>query len=143
MDIDLGAGNTISTTHGGYDFVYYVVADPVSIGNIALDWVIVSLCTDMTCVTSYQVFYWGDNFLDSNTNIGAAGYGGGAGEIDNALIPMTNPPLFGAPTTGIAIDADPALVAGLPAGTYQYVRIYSPYFGGNDPPEVDAVVVLP
>jgi len=143
MIVDLGAGNTISTTHAGYDFVYYEVPDPVNIGNIALDWVIVTLCDDPICVSAHQVFNWGDNFLDSNTNIGvAAGLGCvpcGPPEVDNALIPMTNPPLFGAPATGIAID-----VSGVaPAGTYQYVGIYSPYFGGNDPPDVDAVIVLP
>jgi hypothetical protein len=55
---------------------------------------------------------------------------------------MTTPILYGtAPyTTGIAIDIDGVA----PAGTYQYVRIYSPP-GGPDGygPEVDAIEVLP
>jgi len=98
-----------------------------------LDWVIVDVCADSSCATSYTVFYWGNAFADPNTNIGALGYG--PPEADNQSIPQTD--LWG--STGIAIDVD----AVAPAGTYQWIRIQSPLGDANDPAEVDALEVLP
>src|SRR5690606_5993764 len=67
-----------------------------------------------------EVFNWGNGIIDTNTNIGAAGYGG-SGEPTDQSIPMTNPPLYGTSPyiTGIAIDVD----ARAGAGTYRWVRL--------------------
>jgi hypothetical protein len=152
--VDLGAGSPITTTHSGYDLVYYERENLATPGNISLDWVVVDVCSDSLCITAYRVFNWGDNIVDANTSIGAAGYGS-AGEPDNDLIPMTSPPLYGAPPppldpltpngsgiiAGIGIDVSP--LYGVPDGTYQWVRIYSPLGGGNDGAEADAVYVIP
>ncbi len=146
--IDLGAGSPVDASHAGYDLVYYEREDGVFPGNIAVDWVMVDVCADPACFTAYTVFNWGDNFLDANTSIGAAGYGS-AGEPDNQPIPMASPPLFGAPPlapwgsgpfiTGVGID-----VTGIaPPGLYQWVKVYSPLGGGNDASEVDALYVIP
>ncbi len=117
-----------------YDLVYY---ENNSGGGILLDWVIVDVCADSSCTSAFTVFYWGNATADTNTNIGVAGYG--PPEADNQPIPYAN--LWGSPPdqTGIAIDVDMAA----PAGTYQWVRIYAPPGGANDPAEVDAVEVLP
>ena len=102
-----------------------------------LDWVVVEVCPDAACATSYQVFYWGNASADLNTNIGAI-YG--PPEIDNQSIP--NADLYGTSPfqTGIAIDLDS--VSGIPDGTYPYVRLYSPLGGGNDAAQVDALEVI-
>jgi hypothetical protein len=117
-----------------YDLVYY---EHDAGGGIQLDWVTVDVCADPSCTVAFTVFDWGHGGVDTNTNIGVAGYG--PPESDNQFIPYAN--LWGAAPyqTGIAIDVDMAA----PAGTYQWVRIYSPMGGDNDPAEVDAVEVLP
>jgi FlaG/FlaF family flagellin (archaellin) len=127
---DLGAGPI--TTHAGYDFVYYERAAGV---NIQVDQVIVDICIDAACTTSYTVFNWGDGVIATNTNIGVLGYS--PGEPDNQIIPQSV--LYGASPlqTGITIDVD----AVAPAGTYRYVRITSPT--SVDGSEVDALQVLP
>lgn len=113
-----------------YDLVYYVRDTG---GGIMLDWVIMDACADASCSTAYTIFYWGNATADTNTNIGVAGYG--PPESDNQVIPSAD--LWG--STGIAIDVD--MVA--PAGAYQWIRIYAPLGGPNDPSEVDALEVLP
>jgi hypothetical protein len=152
--VDLGAGSPITTTHSGKDLVYYERQNLATPGNISLDWVVVDVCSDPLCITAYRVFNWGDNIVDANTSIGEAGYGS-AGEPDNDLIPMTSPPLYGAPpppldpltpngsgiVAGIGIDVNP--LYGVPDGTYQWVRIYSPLGGANDGAQVDALYVIP
>ena len=130
--VDLG-GNPI-ITHAGYDIVYY---ERLSSGNVLMDTVTVAVCTDPACSTKYLVFHWGDGALDTNTNIGAAGYT--PGEPDNALIPPSA--LYGSSPyqTGITIDVD----AVAPSGTYRFISIHS--FGGGDwlGAEIDAIEVLP
>lgn len=119
-----------------YDLVYYEQENPPT--YISLDWVIVEISTSSTGPW-IQVFNWGDGSVDTNTNIGAAGYGSG-GEDDNLNIPIGV--LHGSPIqTGIAIDVD--AVPGVSPGNYRWVRLYSPLLGNNDGSEVDAVEVLP
>jgi hypothetical protein len=117
-----------------YDLVYYERGVG---GGIMLDWVMIDVCTDASCATAYTVFYWGNGVADANTSIGALGYG--PPEADNQPIPSAD--LWGSAPyqTGIAIDVDLAA----PAGAYQWIRIYAPPGGSNDPSEVDAVEVLP
>jgi hypothetical protein len=135
--IDLGA-NPLILPHPSYDLVFYEREDPDTPGTIALDWIVIEVGPS-SAGPWMTIFTWGDNAVDSNTNIGAAGYGA-AGELDNHPIPMTDPPLYGSPpfVTGIAIDVD----AVVPPGVYQWVRIRSPLGGDNDPAEVDALQVI-
>ena len=102
---------------------------------INLDWIIVEVGRSSSGPW-VQVFNWGDTVLDSNTNIGQAGYGA-SGELDNQPIPFTD--LYQGSSPGIAIDVD----AFAPAGNYQWVRISSPLGGDNDPAEVDSIKSLP
>ncbi len=102
-----------------------------------MDSVAVAVCPDAACATRYSVFRWGDGTLDTNTNIGAAGYS--PGEPDNAVIPISA--LYGSSPyqTGITIDVD----AVAPGGTYRYVAIRSLGVGDMDGAEVDSILILP
>jgi hypothetical protein len=128
------SGNPV-VTHSGYDLVYY--ERPAGVSGIYMDAVIVEVCTDATCSTSYTVFNWGNGALDSNTNIGAAGYS--PGEPDNASIPESA--LYGSSPLQVGITIDVDAVA--PAGTYAYIRITSPSGGDSDGSEIDSLEVLP
>jgi hypothetical protein len=130
--VDLGAGNTINIAGGepAFDLVYY----ERSLGNrIELDWVIIEASVDGSSGWT-QIFNWYDGAVDGNTNIGQIGYGS-SGEADNQSIPFTD--LYN--STGITIDLD----AVAPPGNYRYIRIFAPLGGFNDPPQVDALQVLP
>jgi hypothetical protein len=140
----------ISTTGVGnpdYDLVYYERESGGAQSEIAMDRVWIEVATD-TIGTWFEVFDWGDGLTDTNTNIGQAGYGGGGppppgNELDNIIIPMTNPPLYqssaGGPITGIAIDVDNPTGGGiLPAGMYRYIRLH-----GDNQAEVDSIEILP
>jgi hypothetical protein len=120
-----------------YDLVYYErEADPGSTGFIDMDRVTVQISTDN--ITWYTVFWWGDGLLDTNTNIGQAGYGGA--ELNNTPIPMSEPPLYRSstgPITGIAIDVDNSPVPP-PPGLYRFVSIT-----GDLQADVDSIEVLP
>jgi hypothetical protein len=131
--VDLGTTPVIANGDTNDDFVYYEMNAG---GNILLDWVVVQVGTSPSGPW-FTVFYWGDGILDSNTNIGQAGYG--PPEADNQSIPLTV--LYGSPPlrTGITVDVD----ARAPANTYGYVRIYSPFNPNSDPTEVDSIEVLP
>jgi uncharacterized repeat protein (TIGR01451 family) len=124
-------------THGGYDLVYYENQDPTHPGFVQMNSVIVEVAA-APGGPWHQVFYWGNNILDANTSLGAAGYGDGS-EPDAQLIPMTVPPLYGSViTSGVAIDVD----AVAPPGTYNWVHISVPTSNCSDS-EVDALEVLP
>jgi hypothetical protein len=132
---------TADTIDPDYDLVYYErEADPGSTGFIDMDRVTVEISADN--VTWYTVFVWGDGVLDTNTNIGQAGYGGA--ELNNTPIPMSEPPLYRSstgPITGIAIDVDaPLSAAGVLPGlsSYPFVRIT-----GSVQADVDSIEVLP
>ncbi len=130
----------ISTSgNANFDLAYYEIegnAPPLP-GNIYLDQVVVQVGTTLSGPW-YTVFYWGDGVLDSNTNIGLAGYG--PVEVDNQVIPFSDlyaSPLAPTLATGITIDVD----AQAPANVYPYIRIYAPLDG--DSPNVDSVEALP
>jgi hypothetical protein len=137
-------GAIIVDGNSDFDLVYYErEADPGSTGYIDLDRVTIAISADN--INWYTVFVWGDSILDTNTNIGQAGYGVGGNELDNAQIPMSDPPLYrssAGPIAGIAIDVDnlnPALNPSLPPpGSYPYVRLT-----GGGGAEVDSIEVLP
>ncbi len=104
-------------------------------GRVLLDWVIVEIATSQTGQW-FVVFNWGDQVPDANTNVATHG---ADGEDDNESIPMTD--LYGTPplNTGISIDAESVVPT---PGIYSWLRILSPY-GGGDAAEVDAVEILP
>jgi uncharacterized repeat protein (TIGR01451 family) len=116
--IDLG---TWIVPGPGYDLVYYERLSASSPSQISLDHIQIEVSTDG--VTWITVFYWGNAILDTNTNVGALGYGGGAGEPDNQVVPLSD--LYGSlpHQTGIAIDVD-----AIAPGSYRYVRL-SPVSG--------------
>ena len=134
--VDLGAVKAIAVTGSAepaFDIVYYELENPAT--NVNLDWVIVEIGTSPSGPW-HQVFYWGDDILDANTNIGQLGYGA-VSEPDNQSIPFAD--LYGGNSPGIAIDVD----AVVPAGNYRWVRITAPLGGANDASEVDSLGVLP
>ncbi|MBN1219676.1 MAG: hypothetical protein JXM69_12165 [Anaerolineae bacterium] len=140
--IDLGATPIVVDGNLDFDLVFYErESPPPPPGIIALDRVQIEISTDM--ITWYEVFYWGNAVLDTNTNIGQAGYG--PPEPNDQNIPMNNPPLYGPPSypiTGIAIDVDNPPAGPLLVGTYGYVRLTSVTPIGQDT-EVDAIEILP
>jgi hypothetical protein len=133
MIIHLGSKPVIQRP--GYDLVYYERENPP--GMISMNWVIVDVSTSPGGPWT-TVFNWGDNIIDSNTNIGVAGYGA-TGEADNQQIPLSVLYGSGAFKTGVEIDIN-GLV---PPGVYHWVRISSPAGVNHDPAEVDAIEVLP
>ncbi|GIK43758.1 MAG: hypothetical protein BroJett011_75910 [Chloroflexota bacterium] len=141
MIIDLGT--IISTGHPGYDLVYYEMQGnppPPPPYYVYLDLVEVEI-GQTPSGPWYPIFVWGDGNSDTNTNI--SGLDGGPSS-DNATI--LSPPLVGPGdplNTGVQIDIDTAPGGPPPAGSYQYIRIYSPLGGANDGPEVDAIQALP
>jgi hypothetical protein len=89
----------------------------------------------------FTVFEWGDGINDTNTNLSGV-YNDTGPSADNMVMTGLYGP--GDPlNTGIQIDIDTAPGGPPPAGSYQYIRIYSPTGGNNDGPEVDAIEVLP
>jgi hypothetical protein len=129
--LDLGAAPLI-LPHPGYDLVDYELEQPA--GVVSMDWVIIEVgpTADGPWTT---VFNWGDDIPDTNSNV--ATYSAD-GELDNELFPTSA--LFGSTyMTGIALDVDGLL----PPGVYSWVRILSPFGGGNDGSHIDAIQVLP
>lgn len=128
--VSLPAASTIiADGDTNFDMVYYEFAIAPGIN---LDWTVLQIGTSSSGPW-YTVFYWGDNIVDDNSNIGQAGYGVPTEDV-NAAIPSAD--LHNG--TGIAIDVD----ARVPIGTYSFVRIYSP-FGTTDPAQVDALSRYP
>ena len=99
-----------------------------------MDYVTIEISSDN--VTWYTVFAYG-NGVYYNSSISSYG------EMDNTQIPLSDL-IGGAVRTGVGIDIDnPNLNSGIgiPPGSYQYLRIFSPADsdGGCD---VDAIDVL-
>jgi hypothetical protein len=142
---DIGEGGYLTFTlpagsgirdGSGYDFVFYEFPNPDNpiTGGIQLDWVVVEISEDGT--TWYEVFDWGDNITDTNTNV--ASYAAG-GELDNEFIPSSDLWPGGLPSgtnTGIAIDIN--IISPPPGSQYRYVRFSCPT-GGGDGAQVDAI----
>lgn len=122
------------------DLVFYeysVAAIPPDFFNgILLDWIVIEISDGNNW---YQVFYWGDNIRDTNTN------------ADYTL--LTLPPASPDPEedqrriassdlyngTGITIDVDSIV----PPGTYTFIRFYAPLGDVDGQTEIDAIEILP
>ena len=124
-----------------YDLVYYE-SDDGSGNNVQLDHVIVGISHLSNGSIYYEVFNWGNNIPDTNTNVDTNTLPpdpGCVAECDNRNIPTSvlHPDPGGG--TGILIDVDNASSAP-PAGSYDFVVIISPPTGG-DSAQVDAIEV--
>lgn len=124
----------------GYDFVFYEYPNPndpnPDAGGILLDQIAVDISEDGN--NWPQVFNWGDNITDTNTNVAFYNYNGDTGEVDNEFIPSRDlwPGGLNA-NTGIAIDIG---IISPPRGSqYRYIRFRCPYGGGADPAQVDSI----
>ena len=122
--------NITINTGPGWDVVYY---ERPNGSGVLLDWMIVEVSQDG--VNWSQIFNWGDELPDSNTN------------VDYTQLPPQTPAepdqrdissaiLYN--STGIAIDLDSL---GL-SGTYSYIRFYAPPGDVDGHSEIDAVQAL-
>ena len=134
------------TPDGNYDLIFY--ESEAGSGAIYLDHIIIGI-SNATDGSYYEVFNWGDNVRDENTNVDtnklpadALCTGAGAPECDNRVIPVTvlYPDPVSGISTGILIDVDNA-PGRPPEGSYNYLVIISPISGAPDSAQVDAVVV--
>lgn len=155
--ISLGV-HVSDVSDGNYDLVFYEFNNN---GTLYLDWVRIGITNDSDNsdgIDYYEVFYWGDNNPDENSNVGDIAQAAGV-ENDNHAIPVagntevppsatelydpdydagppeTNGPL---PQTGILIDVDQA-ASNPPAGDYAFVVVISPLGGSGEPAELDAI----
>lgn len=156
VDMTNGGADPAITVVGpaetNYDLVYY---EWDAGGQIMLDHVIIGISQDPDGDPYYEVFNWGDNLPDTNTNVDvSATYPADPSSIppdpgcladpecDNRDIPLSElydqsgPPAE--PKTGILIDVDNA-GSHPPPGDYPYVVIISPDTGSGDAAQVDAV----
>jgi hypothetical protein len=140
--INIG-GNPVVVTNSSdtdYDLVYYENDD--GSGNIQLDSVILGISQLPDGSIYYEIFNWGDNKPDTNTNVDVNTLPpdpGCVAECDNRTIPTADLHPQPAGGTGILIDVDNAPSAP-PAGSYDYLVIISPPTGG-DAAQVDAIEV--
>jgi hypothetical protein len=147
--VDLGTGVDVSSpADGNYDLILYEALVPLGTGTlIQMDQMIIGISNDPTGSSFYEVFYWGDNNPDENTNVDFTNLPADTNplctedECDNRVIQADT--LYPDPAgTGILIDVDNAPSQPPPA-TYRYIVIISPpatvYL--NDPVQVDSIVV--
>jgi hypothetical protein len=134
-----------NTPDGNYDMIFYEVTFPQGSGiRIEMDQIIIGVSNN-TDGSYYQVFNWGDNVRDANTNIDTNTLSAdptcvaltGAPECDNRDIQITE--LYPSPGTGILIDVDTAPGGRPPEGSYNYLVIISPV--SVDAAQVDTIVV--
>jgi hypothetical protein len=101
-------------------------------GNIQMDQIIIGITNDTLWLTYeyYEVFNWGNNVPDTNTNVDTTTLIDPPGnpanpEADNEVIPTSE--LYGSPPqqSGILIDVDNAPDPP-PPDTYNYVVIIAP-----------------
>lgn len=143
MDISINPVVVTNPSETNYDLVYYEATNGT---NVMLDSVILGISQLVDGSIYYEVFNWGDNNRDINTNVDTNTLPPDTGcvapaapECDNRVIPTTelHPDPGG---TGILIDVDNAPSAP-PAGRYDYIVIISPNTGNGDAAQVDAIEV--
>lgn len=133
----------VGISETNYDLVYYEYE--TGPGIIRLDHVSVGISIDDMTLPGqvyYEVFNWGDNNRDTNTNVDTNDLPVDPApacvtpECDNRVIPTAD--LHNG--TGVLIDVDNAPSAP-PANTYNYLVIISPLSGLPDAAQVDAIQV--
>ena len=151
--LNLGSSPVVVTnpSETNYDLIYY---ESGAGGNIQLDHVILGISqSDMSLPGDiyYEVFNWGNNKPDTNTNVDTSTLPpdptcdgtATAPECDNRVIPATDlypSPPAPPPNTGVLIDVDNAPSAP-PAGSYGFLVIISPASGAPDAAQIDAIQV--
>lgn len=131
-----------ATPDNFYDLVFY---ESQFGSNLELDNIIIGISQDVS-LGYYEVFNWGNNIPDTNTNANVDTLPADPNcttpgmECDNYEIPTSD--LYPGPGTGILIDVDTAPAAP-PPNSYQFVIIISPVISGSsgDGAQVDAIVV--
>jgi hypothetical protein len=123
-----------------YDLVFY---EYNSWGVIYMDHIIIGVSQNSDGSIYYEVFNWGDDIPDTNTNADVTTLPPSPlcvpnQECDNYEIDPAN--LYPNPGTGILIDVDTA-TSQPPPGTYNYVVVISPATGTGDPSQIDAIIV--
>lgn len=128
------------TPDGNYDLVFY---EFINVDAVYLDHIIIGISQADDGSLYYEVFNWGNNSPDTNTNADTAVLPDdpactGDEECDNRWIPPSS--LYPYPGAGILIDVDTA-PSSPPAGAYDYIVIISPASGSGVSTDVDAIVV--
>lgn len=154
-----------ATPDDNYDLVFYEYDNG---GSLFLDWIIIGISNDPTGASYYEVFNWGNDIPDSNSNADYTDLPADPvncpsdGECDNREIPISGSAEV-PPSENILYDPDyvpanppstsesngPAPQTGIlidvdtassspPPNTYNYIVIISPG-GGGDAAQVDAV----
>ncbi|MBC7879124.1 MAG: hypothetical protein H7Y59_18285 [Anaerolineales bacterium] len=127
-----------------YDFVYY--ESDTGGGNVLMDSVVLGISQLADGSIFYEVFNWGDNNRDTNTNVDTNDLPADLActssppECDNRVIPATDLHPDSTGGTGILIDVDNAPSAP-PAGSYDYIVVISPLSGAPDGSQIDSVEV--
>jgi hypothetical protein len=155
--INLGSGSVhvSGTPDAFYDLIFYESTAPGNNTVIYLDKIVIGI-SKVNDGSYYEVFNWGDDNRDENTNVDFnilptdSSPSCAEPECDNRVIPLEStavppePILYKDPVsgvgTGILIDVDNA-PSKPPEGDYGYLVIVSPSSGGPDEAQVDAVVV--
>jgi hypothetical protein len=139
--LNVGGNPVLVDGNPDYDLVYY---ESDAGGNVFMDSVVVGISHLVDGSVYYEVFNWGDNNRDTNTNVDTntlpadPACTASPPECDNRSIPTGD--LYNG--TGVLIDVDNAPSAP-PAGTYDYIVVISPQSGAPDGAQVDAVEVVP
>ncbi len=122
-----------------YDLVYY---ESDAGGNVQMDWVIIGITNDPNGITYYEVFNWGNNVPDTNSNVNTNTLADpptdpANPEADNEPIATSelyqDPSAPSSPQTGILIDVDNA-PSNPPATIYNYVVVVAPVVPPQSPP---------
>ena len=157
----------LATPDDNYDLVFYEFNNG---GAVYLDWIIIGISNDSDAsdgIDYYEIFNWGDDIPDDNSNVGDVTQAAGV-EYDNHAIPVaentdvppspndlydpdyvpppteSNGPL---PQTGILIDVDQA-PSDPPAGDYSFVIVISPEddpldpLASGEPAQLDAIATI-
>jgi hypothetical protein len=122
-----------------YDLAYY---ESDTGGSVQMDWIIVGITNDPAGITYYEVFNWGNNLPDRNSNVNTDTLADpptdpANPEADNEPIATSelyqDPSAPSSPQTGILIDVDNAPSNPSP-GIYNYVVVISPVVPAQSPP---------
>ncbi|KXK10844.1 MAG: PT repeat-containing protein [Chloroflexi bacterium OLB14] len=131
-----------ATPDNFYDLIFY--ENLYDFNSVQIDNIGIGITNDINS-GYYEVFHWGNNQPDTNTNADVTvlpqdvSCMPAGSECDNYEIPTNN--LYPNPGTGILIDVDTAPAAP-PPGSYNYVVVFAPTTGGSgDNAQVDAIVV--
>jgi hypothetical protein len=127
-----------------YDLIFYEYNEE---GTIYMDHIIIGISQHADGSIYYEVFNWGNNVPDTNTNVDITDLPpqtcrmssvDSSPECDDREFSPDD--LYPYPGTGVLIDVDTAQ-SEPPPGEYEYIVIISPVSGIGDPSQIDAIVV--